>query len=111
MCTLTPSFCEYDKVETVREMPPNGEELPANTYLCYRGYDRRRKDFAPVLADGSLGRSVGRPPLDRSESRQLCFPAAPKQLTSDNVNASFRVISSGSMCGCGRPFMMGTGAL
>lgn len=57
------------------EMSPNGEALPANTYLCYRGYDKRRKDFAPLLADGSLGRSLGRPPLDRSELCQRVFPS------------------------------------
>ncbi|CAM9955213.1 unnamed protein product [Scytosiphon promiscuus] len=44
------------KVETVSEMPPGGK-LPANTYLCYRGYDMRRKEIVPLLEDGSLDRN------------------------------------------------------
>ncbi|CAM9090700.1 unnamed protein product, partial [Hapterophycus canaliculatus] len=43
------------KVETVSEMPLGGK-LPPNTYLCYRGYDMRRKEIVPLLGDGSLDR-------------------------------------------------------
>jgi len=38
----------------VSEMPPNGEPLPANTYLLRRGYDKRRKAIVKLSADGSL---------------------------------------------------------
>ncbi|CAM9769302.1 unnamed protein product [Ectocarpus sp. 4 AP-2014] len=42
------------KVDTVRRRPPHAQELPANTYLCYRGYDMKAKMIVPLLEDGSL---------------------------------------------------------
>ena len=46
-----------DKVETVSEMPPNGEDLPPGTYLCYRRYEMGQKKIVPLKANAPLERS------------------------------------------------------